>query len=139
MIRKSLVALVVILGAAAMVFAASENISQNNSSNSSLNLSNNQQELTNLSDKTNTMNNNSIKSDNQKSISQVEAKTIAQKYIKEPKATTGTPILNKTNGIYTVPVKINGSNVGEIYIDASTGKNLGGAGGAPTEAYPQSN
>ena len=33
--------------------------------------------------------------------------------------------------VYIVPVIINGKNVGEIDIDANTGKNIGGAGGSP--------
>jgi hypothetical protein len=41
--------------------------------------------------------------------------------------------LIKTDGqyIYVVPVIDNGTNVGEIDINAITGKNVGGAGGAP--------
>ena len=66
-------------------------------------------------------------------ISTSEAKTIAQKYILQDGATAGTPKLITSNGkkIYLVPVMMNGNQVGEIYIDAQTGKNLGGAGGAP--------
>lgn len=33
--------------------------------------------------------------------------------------------------MYIVPIEINGSPVGEITINAVTGENMGGAGGAP--------
>ena len=58
---------------------------------------------------------------------------IAQKYIKEPKATAGKPEKYKIGGKCTdiVPVLLKGKRVGEINIDPKTGKNVGGAGGAP--------
>jgi uncharacterized membrane protein YkoI len=61
------------------------------------------------------------------------AKLLAKKYIKQQGAIPGTPKLTKEDGkkIYVVPVILNKSRVGEIDIDAHTGKNLGGAGGAP--------
>ncbi len=64
-------------------------------------------------------------------ISSEEAKKIAQRYIEEPGAVAGEPVPGTSEGkpIYTVPVLLNGKNVGEIYIDAKTGENLGGAGG----------
>jgi Peptidase propeptide and YPEB domain len=64
-------------------------------------------------------------------ISSTEAQALAQKYISQTGFKAGTPELN--GGIYTVPVvsTSNGTQVGEIYIDAQTGKNKGGAGGAP--------
>lgn len=64
-------------------------------------------------------------------ISASEAQEIAQKYIEEPGATAGTPHLVEFNGqmIYVVPVIMNGKTVGQIEIDAYTGKNVGGAGG----------
>ena len=48
-------------------------------------------------------------------------------------AVAGAPRLVKMNGktVYLVPIEMNGKTVGEIYIDPITGKNLGGAGGAP--------
>jgi uncharacterized membrane protein YkoI len=66
-------------------------------------------------------------------ISYSEAKSIASKYILQDGATAGTPKLTTYGGTtaYLVPVMMNGNQVGEIYIDAQTGKNLGGAGGAP--------
>lgn len=66
-------------------------------------------------------------------ISSTEAKKIAASYIKMDGATAGTPKLVKQDGklLYVVPVMINGKTAGEIDIDAQTGQNLGGAGGAP--------
>ncbi|MDI6702578.1 PepSY domain-containing protein [Methanothermobacter wolfeii] len=66
-------------------------------------------------------------------VSSSEAKKIAQSYIKQEGAVAGTPRLVKMNGktVYLVPIEMNGKTVGEIYIDPITGKNLGGAGGAP--------
>lgn len=66
-----------------------------------------------------------------KVISKEEAKKIAQKYIEEPGAVAGEPVLVTMDKklTYIVPVLLNGEKVGEIYIDARTGKNLGGAGG----------
>jgi len=62
-----------------------------------------------------------------------EAKLIAQKYIEEPGAIAGTPELKTVGGslVYVVPVILNNTIVGEIYIDPQNGKNVGGAGGAP--------
>jgi uncharacterized membrane protein YkoI len=69
----------------------------------------------------------------EKMISAEEAQEIAKEYIEEPNATAGTPRLVEEDGtkIYIVPVVMNGSTVGQIEIDAYTGKNVGGAGGAP--------
>lgn len=66
-------------------------------------------------------------------VSYSEAKSIASNYIKQDGASAGTPKLITSNGkkVYLVPVIMNGNQVGEIYIDANTGANLGGAGGAP--------
>jgi hypothetical protein len=70
-------------------------------------------------------------SDTTVKISSSEAKTIASKYILQDGATAGTPKLTTYGGTkaYLVPVMMNGEQVGEIYIDAQTGENLGGAGG----------
>ncbi len=67
-------------------------------------------------------------------ISSTQAKSIVQKnYIQQDGAVAGTPKLVTNNGdtYYIVPIKMNGKTQGEIYIDAQTGKNIGGAGGAP--------
>jgi len=68
-------------------------------------------------------------------ISANEAKSIVQNnYIQQKGATAGTPKLMTMSGekVYVVPVIMNGKQVGEIWIDAQTGKDVGGAGGAPT-------
>lgn len=64
-------------------------------------------------------------------VTSSEAKIIAQRYIEEPGASAGEPVLKELNGkqTYVVPVILNGAQVGEIYIDPQTGENLGGAGG----------
>ncbi|MGB9978721.1 PepSY domain-containing protein [Methanobacterium sp.] len=67
-------------------------------------------------------------------ISTSEAKSIVQnKYIEQEGAKAGTPKLTTMNGkkVYVVPVIYNGEQSGEIWIDAQTGDNIGGAGGAP--------
>ena len=123
MIKKAIVAIVVIVAAAAIVFAAAGNTNHTNSTNS-VNAENQQ----NLSASSGTSDNSS-----KTKISSAEAQKTAQKYIDVQGATAGTPKLIKINGqyIYAVPVIDNGTNVGEIDIDAVTGKNVGGAGGAP--------
>jgi len=125
MIKKSIVALVVIVAAAAMVFGAS------NYTNSTIGSSDQEQE--GLSTDTNTFSNASEDDPDETKISPAKAQEIAQKYIEEPGTNAGKPKLIKTDGryIYVVPVIDNGTNVGEINIDALTGKNVGGAGGAP--------
>ncbi|MGZ7160488.1 MAG: PepSY domain-containing protein [Methanobacterium sp.] len=67
-------------------------------------------------------------------ISSSEAKSTADKYIKDPGASSGTPQRVNVGGqdTYVVPVESNGSTVGEIHVDPNTGENVGGAGGAPT-------
>lgn len=66
-------------------------------------------------------------------VSSSEAKKIAEGYIQQEGAVAGTPVIKTIGGkkVYVVPVQMNGENVGEIYIDPNTGKNVGGAGGAP--------
>jgi hypothetical protein len=62
-----------------------------------------------------------------------KSRSIAQKYIGVPKAVAGKPERYKIGGKCTdvVPVLLRGKRVGEIDIDPKTGKNVGGAGGAP--------
>ncbi len=124
MFKKSIVAVVVIVAVAAIVFAASGNLGQDNPANS---ITQGNQESS--SDNSSTSDNATTET----KISPEEAQKIAQKYIEVQRATAGTPKLIKTNGqyYYAVPVIDNGTNVGEIDIDAQTGKNIGGAGGAP--------
>jgi uncharacterized membrane protein YkoI len=75
--------------------------------------------------------NNSQNSSGKKMISATEAQSIAQTYIEEPDATAGTPSIVEIDGqmVYVVPVLMDGDVVGQIDIDAYTGKNVGGAGG----------
>ena len=131
MIKKSIVAVVVMLAAAALVFGASGNhINSTNNSNQGQ-----QSSVTDSSSSSNSASDSDKASDNttKPKITSTEAQKIAQKYIDVQGATAGTPKLIKTNGqcIYVVPVIDNGTNVGEIDINAITGKNVGGAGGAP--------
>ncbi|MDO5836764.1 MAG: PepSY domain-containing protein [Methanobacterium sp.] len=64
-------------------------------------------------------------------ISPQEAQEIAEKFVKESGAQLGIPKLIEIEGqmVYSVPIMINGTNVGEITINAITGKNMGCAGG----------
>jgi hypothetical protein len=83
---------------------------------------------------TNNTNNTTTNSSNKNIknlISPAEAQEIAEKFIKEPEATAGIPKLDESGSemVYIVPVVINGTNVGELIINAFTGENMGGAGG----------
>lgn len=119
MIKKSTVALLAVV--VLMVVISGCTTSTNNTPNKTQNISN----------QSNNSTNNTNSADNL--ISAEKAKSIAQQYVKEPNVTAGTPSLNTINGkqVYIVPLYQNGQKVGEIEIDAVTGKNLGGAGGAP--------
>jgi uncharacterized membrane protein YkoI len=127
MIKKSIIALIVIVAIVGVAFAANNlNIKNSTTKTSSINPEN----------QINASNNNTATSHNkytQNKISASEAQKIAKTYIKVSGATAGTPKLVNQSGklVYIVPVIDNGKNVGEIDIDAKTGKNLGGAGGAP--------
>jgi uncharacterized membrane protein YkoI len=121
MIKKGIIALVAIVAAVGLVFAAYGD-AENETSNDSKTIQ--QPEDDNSSENTST---------DTTIIPASQAKKLAGKYIEEPGATAGTPEL-VTSGdrkIYLVPVIYNGEPVGEIEIDAVTGENLGGAGGAP--------
>lgn len=63
-------------------------------------------------------------------ISASQARSNAQNNILEPSAVAGTPTLTTMAGrpVYVVPVMVGSTRVGEIHIDAVTGKNVGGAG-----------
>lgn len=75
--------------------------------------------------------NNSQNDSGKTMISASKAQSIAQTFIEEPNATAGTPRLVEIDGgmVYVVPVLMDGDVVGQIEIDAYTGKNVGGAGG----------
>ncbi|HNR25398.1 MAG TPA: PepSY domain-containing protein [Methanobacteriaceae archaeon] len=86
--------------------------------------------------KNNTTNNNSNLNQNTTShtnITATQAQELAKKYIEQEGASAGTPQLTSINGkpVYIVPIIYKGKAVGQIEIDATTGQNIGGAGGAP--------
>lgn len=122
MIKKSTVALMALIVLMVVVSGCTTNTNstQNNTQNMSNQSNNNSNNANNTTNSTNL-------------ISPEKAKSIAQQYVEEPGVTTGTPVLQTFNGkkVYIVPLIQNGQNVGEIEIDAVTGENLGGAGGAP--------
>ncbi len=125
MMKKLIIALLIIVAGSTVVFAASENSGQKNLSNPNIN---------NITNQTNQeISSNTTTSDTSTQISPPEAKKNAQKYIEEPKASTGTPenVDIAGHNVYVVPVQQEGKTVGEIDIDPKTGKNVGGAGGAP--------
>ncbi len=121
MIKKSTMALLALI--VLMVIVSGCTTNNNNTQNNTQNISN---QSNNNSNTTNTTNGTNL-------ISAEKAKSIAQQYIEEQGVTAGTPVLQTINGnkVYVVPLIQNGQNVGEIEIDAVTGENLGGAGGAP--------
>ncbi|HEY0196667.1 MAG TPA: PepSY domain-containing protein [Methanobacterium sp.] len=115
-----ILALIIVVVVGAGIYAGSTQLNPSNQSNDT------GIATTNDSSQLNTSQNDS----GQKMISASEAQNIAKQYIEEPNATAGTPRLDDEGKIYIVPVLINGSTVGQIEIDAYTGKNVGGAGGA---------
>ncbi|EKQ55004.1 MAG: Peptidase propeptide domain-containing protein [Methanobacterium sp. Maddingley MBC34] len=125
MIKKSTVALMALIVLMVIVSGCTTN-NNNTTQNNTQNLSNQGNNNSNNSNTTNTTNSTKV-------MSKEEAKKIAQQYVDEPGVTAGTPVLNTVNGrqIYVVPLYDNGQAVGEIELDAVTGENLGGAGGAP--------
>lgn len=129
MIKKSVIAIVAIIAVAGLVFAAYGGSGNGGNDKSTDNSNNLEQQQTNQTDSNGT--NTSTKTTEKTKISATKAQEIAQKYIKESGATAGTPKLGKINGneVYFVPIVKNGQTVGEIDIDAYTGKNMGGAGG----------
>lgn len=123
--RKSLLVILVVVAVLGVVFVS---YGQANNQNSNINTTGPQNTVSVVSNNiTATSNNTGTK------ISPEEAKKIAASYIETTGAKAGTPKLVKQNGklLYIVPVLINGKTAGEIDIDAYTGQNLGGAGGAP--------
>lgn len=127
MIKKTLITVVVIVAILGIVFAAYGNNNTKNSTNTS-NSTNPQKVIDKVNNTATTHNNNS-----QTTITPTEAQKIAKTFIEVSGATAGTPKLVNQEGtlMYIVPVINNNTVVGEIDIDAKTGKNLGGAGGAP--------
>jgi uncharacterized membrane protein YkoI len=127
MMKKIIVALVVVLAISGLVFATLGNSGSKNITNNSTNNTSGPEKQGTLPSNYTTHNST------QTQISSAEAQKIASKYIQVSGATAGTPKLMKQDNkmVYIVPIIKNGTNVGEIYIDSITGKNLGGAGGAP--------
>ena len=121
MIKKGIIALVAIIAAIGLVFAAYGD-GENDTSNESESL----QQPANDNSSENTSTDTTI-------LPASQAKKLAGQYIEEPGATAGTPelVTSGNKKIYLVPVIYNGEQVGEIEIDAVTGENLGGSGGAP--------
>jgi uncharacterized membrane protein YkoI len=119
MIKKSTLAVVALLVIIVVVSGCTDNKKNNTKTN-------------NISNQTHNNTNNTTKNTSN-IMSAEEAKAIAMQYVEEPGVTAGTPILDTINGrqVYVVPLYQNGKMVGEIEIDAVTGENLGGAGGAP--------
>lgn len=118
--------MVVIVAILGIAFAAYGNNNSKNSTNTTNSTSSGKVIVT--VNNTTSNNNNS-----QTNISPAEAQKIAKTFIQVSGATAGTPKLVNQDGtlMYIVPVINNNTSVGEIDIDANTGKNLGGAGGAP--------
>ncbi len=125
MLKKSIIGLIALIAAIGLVFAAYGDGDNDVSTQKSIN-SHKQNKSVESSESTTKA---SAKANNQ--ISEERAQKIAQKYIEEPGAKAGKPKLGDMDGkkVYTVPVLLKGDTVGEIYISATTGKNLGGAGG----------
>jgi len=138
MIGKSIIAIILVAALIGIGYAAHASAQDNNNITNQTptqNITNNNTTTPNNTTTTTTTvatNNSQNTESSQNLISSAEAQSIAQTYIIQPNAQAGTPILKEINGeqIYTVPVILNGNNVGEIDIDAQTGKNVGGAGGA---------
>ena len=133
MIKKSIIVLIVIVAIVGLAFATVnlKNTNTNSTPNTiqvetNLLTKNSSNNSTSHSTKTLTGNNPTL-------ISPLEAQKIADTYINSSGAAAGTPELINQSGklVYIVPVIDNGTNVGEIDIDAQNGQNLGGAGGAP--------
>lgn len=120
--------MVVIVAILGIAFAAYGNNNSKNSTNTTNSTSSGKVIVTVNNTTSNNNNNNS-----QTNISPAEAQKIAKTFIQVSGATAGTPKLVNQDGtlMYIVPVINNNTSVGEIDIDANTGKNLGGAGGAP--------
>jgi uncharacterized membrane protein YkoI len=124
MMKKIIVVLVIVVAVLGLGFATIGNTAKKNTSNNTTSPVT-QQIVTNTNNTTDNSTNTNITSK--------EAQKIASKYIAVSSAIAGTPKLVKQDNrlVYIVPVMDNGKNVGEIDIDAQTGENLGGAGGAP--------
>jgi uncharacterized membrane protein YkoI len=139
MIKKVIIALIVILAIVGLAFATNNTNIKNttnttqttstiNSTANTTHLASPVKQITFIATKNTSQNNNT-----QFKISLAEAQNIAATYIQVSGAIAGAPklVYQSNKLVYIVPVMENGTNVGEIDIDAQTGHNLGGAGGAP--------
>ena len=127
MIKKLVVTIVVLVAIVGIAFAAYSNTNTKNSVNTTNSTSS---DKVSVSVKNTTSNTAKTESN----ISPAKAQSIAKTYIEVSGATAGTPKLVNQDGtlVYIVPIiDTNNKTVGEIDIDAKTGKNVGGAGGAP--------
>jgi uncharacterized membrane protein YkoI len=142
MIKKAVIVLIVILAIVGLAFA-SNNINTKNTTNTTntiptTNTTHSTTNITHLASPVKQTNfiatkNTSQNNKSQINISKTEARNIAANYIQVSGAVAGIPTLvyQSNKLVYIVPVMENGTNVGEIDIDAQTGHNVGGAGGAP--------
>jgi uncharacterized membrane protein YkoI len=141
MIKKAVIVLIVILAIVGLAFA-SNNINTKNTTNTANTIptinTTHSTNITHLMSPVKQTNfiatkNTSQNNKSQINISKTEARNIAANYIQVSGAVAGIPTLvyQSNKLVYIVPVMENGTNVGEIDIDAQTGHNLGGAGGAP--------
>lgn len=130
MMKKIIVAILVVAAVSGLVYATYGNTS-NNTNNTTNQDTQQTQQINNATTKD--TNSDTTKTTTKTAISSAEAMKIANGYIQVSTATAGTPsLVNQDNKmVYIVPVMDNGTNVGEIDIDAQTGANLGGAGGSP--------
>ena len=128
MMKKIIVAILVVAAVSGLVYATYGNTS-NNTNNTTNQDTQQTQQVNNATKNTNSDTTKTTKT----AISSAEAMKIANGYIQVSTASAGTPsLVNQDNKmVYIVPVMDNGTNVGEIDIDAQTGANLGGAGGSP--------
>ncbi len=142
MLKKSIATIIIVVAIMGIAFAAYSSANTKNPGKNSTSPNNTTTVATNLTGNNNNNNNTTSGNVNSKTttntnvqteISAADAQKIASTYIEVSNATAGTPELVNQSGrlVYIVPVVSNGSNVGEIDIDAQTGQNLGGAGGAP--------
>jgi uncharacterized membrane protein YkoI len=132
MIKKIILALLVVAAVSGFVYATYGNTSNgNNTTNNSTTQGTQAQQINNTTQNTNSA--TSTQTTTKAAISSAQAMKIANNYIEVSNATAGTPSLVTQDNklVYVVPVIDNGTNVGEIDIDAQTGANLGGAGGSP--------
>jgi hypothetical protein len=129
MIKKAIIALIVILAIVGLAFAAN-NINTKNSTyttNSTTNTTNSTNPIKQINvTVTKDTSLTSQKNNTLFKISPAEAQNIADTYIQVSGAIAGTPklVYQSNKLVYIVPVMENGTNVGEIDIDAQNGHNL---------------